>query len=73
MRVHAFAIVDTGIFHALLDIFGAGRTLEPVRTDTLDVAVQRKGAGAPVATRRRSAKILLFAVFAYERSDWKKK
>lgn len=63
VRIDALATIQAGILDALLDILGAGRTLESLRTDTLEVAA-RDGASATVAARRRRAQILLVAVFA---------
>lgn len=65
MRVDAFAPVGARTLDTLLDVLGAGRALKPLRTGALPrIPVGRQVAGAPVATRRRSAQILLVAVNA---------
>lgn len=65
VRVDALATVQAGILDALLDVLGAGRTLESLRADALEVAA-RDGASAAVAARRRGAQVLLVAVFAWK-------
>lgn len=50
VRIDALATVQAGILDALLDVLGAGCTLESLRADTLEVAA-RDGASSAIAAR----------------------
>lgn len=65
MGVHARSAMPAGIRQALLDVVGAHGTLKALGTATFEVTHRQRCAHTAVATRRRSADVLLFAVFAW--------
>lgn len=64
MRIHASAAMTARIRQALLHVIGAGRSLEALRTITLELALRQRRTVAAIVAWCRCADVLFLAVFA---------